>query len=286
MPQLPNEIWDQIWLERCKLGFELRILQPQWVSDGRFHVPAFYAPQPQAFMTQLCHGARQVATKGFYSRISDNPLTGYGGFWWHEKDVLYVDQDFYRELRTPRKAIFMGREHITRVAVDIHIDAGATAVMELLLDWFPRLTQVFQLCSAKMVPDSQFQDFTLLMSGLSSRRWTAPEPLECARRLGPSDGESASTKALPIISFYDMGPCEMIPIDLFIRAQGLSAKARKALPRIDRPFLTDRFHADGKLQFFLFDRDDRPEVITGSVGGSLNEDEGRCPYNSDHVLIV
>ncbi|KAG6364606.1 hypothetical protein INS49_006208 [Diaporthe citri] len=238
MPLLPNEILDQIWLERCKLGFEPRILQPKWVNEGRFHVPAFYAAQPQAFMAQLCHGARAVAAKGFYSRISDNPVTGLGGFWWHEKDVLYVDQDFYRELRTPCKAIFMGRDYITRVAVDIQIDAGATAITELLLDWFPRLSQVFYLCSARLAPASQPWSFASLVSASSSRRWTYPEPPRSLRQPDPA---------------------------------GLGAKLRASVPRKERRYLTGSFHGYEKIPFFVFERDDRPQVI--STGGSLNGDE-------------
>ncbi|KAK7703886.1 hypothetical protein SLS64_008832 [Diaporthe eres] len=272
MPHLPNEIWDQIWLERCQLGFEPRILQPQWVRDGRFHVPAFYAAQSQAFMTQLCHGARRVAAKGFYSRISDNPLTGQGGFWWHEKDVLYVDQDFYRMLRTPRRAIFMGREHITRVAVDINIDAGPTAVAELLLDWFPMLSQLFYLCSARLTPASQPEDFVSLISRSRSRRWIYPKPAQRLRLPNPVVSESASTKSCPIISFWEMGPNLIIPTGLFIRAQGLIAKLRKAVHREAGYDLTDYFHGDQGIPFFVFERDDRPQAI--SVGGSLDENEG------------
>lgn len=69
MPLLPNEILDQIWLERCKLSFEPRILQAKWVREGRLAVPAFYTAQPQEAMTQLCYGSRQVAAKGFYIQI-------------------------------------------------------------------------------------------------------------------------------------------------------------------------------------------------------------------------
>lgn len=45
MSCLPNELWDQIWLERCKLGFEPHIIQAKWVDGGRFYVPAFYTAQ-------------------------------------------------------------------------------------------------------------------------------------------------------------------------------------------------------------------------------------------------
>lgn len=268
MPRLPNEILDQIWLERCKLGFEPCILQPKWVSNGRFHVPAFYAAQSQAFMTQLCHGARAVAAEGFYSRISDNPLTGLGGFWWHEKDVLYVDQDFYYELRTRRKAVFMGQDYITRVALDTQIDADATAVTELLLEWFPKLSQVFHLCSARLTPTSSFRPrgYTI---------W----PFRRTRQPGPLVSESASTKSFPIITFCKMKPRVVISGDLFIRSQGLGAKVRKK-----RLFLSDRFLRGEKVPFFVFERDDRPQVV--SAGGSLSEDQGRCPYNLGHVLVL
>ncbi|KAH8783062.1 hypothetical protein F5883DRAFT_612230 [Diaporthe sp. PMI_573] len=161
MPHLPNEILDQIWLERCKLGFEPRALQAKWVNDGRFNVPAFHTAQPQEPMTQLCRGARNVAAHGFYSRICDDPFTGIGGFWWSENDVLYVDRDFYKMLRIDRKSVFMGRDHIMRIAADIRIDDDADAIAKVLLDWFPKLTQIFFLGSARLMPVSHFKQLGL-----------------------------------------------------------------------------------------------------------------------------
>ncbi|KKY37353.1 hypothetical protein UCDDA912_g02626 [Diaporthe ampelina] len=95
MPRHPNEILDMIWLERCKLSFEPRILQAKWVVLGGKRMPVFYGAQTQAFMTQPCRGSRKVATKGFYTRIFDSASAGDGGSWWDDKDVLYVYEEFY-----------------------------------------------------------------------------------------------------------------------------------------------------------------------------------------------
>lgn len=254
-PKLPNEIWDQIWLERCKMGFEPRIVQAKWVFDGRFHVPAFYTAQPQPVMTQICQGARQVAAKEFYSRISDNPFTGVGGFWWNEKDVLYIDQDFYRQLRTLRMAIFMGRDYITRVAVDIEIDAGGIAMMKLLFDWFPRLSQLFFLCPAQLMLGSKLED--LIPSSYNSSKSYSPR--REVRGLSLAGNEVASTKSLPITAFHPMGFLDMIT--------------------------NDRFRMLGPdIPFFVFMREDG--TLIDDAGDSLSRDEGMCFSNSGHALIV
>lgn len=178
----------------------------------------------------------------------------------------------------------MGRDYITRVAVDIQIDAGATAIAELLLDWFPRLSQVFRLCSARLAPASQSCGFSSLTSASSSRRWTWPKPPRCLRQPDPVVIESASTKSCPIITFREENPRGMISCDLFIRVQGLEAKVRASVPPKDWHYLTDSFHGCESIPFFFFERDDRLQVIR--TGGSLNREEGRYPCSSGHALKV
>lgn len=286
-PKLPNEIWDQIWLERCKMGFEPRIVQAKWVFDGRFHVPAFYTAQPQPVMTQICQGARQVAAKEFYSRISDNPFTGVGGFWWNEKDVLYIDQDFYRQLRTPRMAIFMGRDYITRVAVDIEIDAGGAAMTKLLFDWFPRLSQLFFLCPARLLQASQFKNSIQTIRASPCDPSIPYSPGRSVRGFDLAGSESASTKSLPITTFGPIGswgPLEIIPTDLFIRAQGLVGALHSRIPPEEWRALPSRFRVGEYIPAFIFGREDTTLVISGRDSPSI--DEGMCFYLLCHVLIV
>ena len=196
MPHLPNEIWDQIWLERCKLGFEPRVLQPKWVNDGRFNVPAFHTAQPQEPMTQICRGARNIAAHGFYSRICDDPFTGIGGFWWSENDVLYVDRDFYKMLRIDRKSVFIGRDHITRIAADIGIDDDTDDIAKVLLDWFPKLSQIFFLGYSRLMPVSHFKQL------VRPTRKSVAEREDIGRDIRLLGDESASTKSIPITTSY------------------------------------------------------------------------------------
>lgn len=249
MPRLPNEILDQIWLERCKLGFEPRILQAKWINVGNMRLPVFYVAQPQAFMTQLCHGAREVAAKGFYSRVFGNPSTGDGGFWWNENDVLYIDMEFYHELRPPRKALVLGRDKITHVALDIQIDEEFTTIVGLTVNWFPNLSRVFFTGSARLFSDPEY----------------CAQTVQCPRS---GFSESALTKSFSITSFY---PCYcpkiMIPRKLFIHVQGLTDLLERHFHVEERSCFVETFSSKAShcLQFLIFDRDDARNALGPNV---------------------
>ena len=249
MHRLPNEILDQIWLGRCNLGFEPRIIQAKWVNNGGSYVPAFYGAQPQAFMTQLCHGARDVAAKGFYSRICDDPSTGVGGFWWNEKDVLFVDEDFYNELRADHNARFNGRGCITRVAIDYQIPVRTEAVTKVLLDWFPKLSQIFLLCSTRGINWGRIKNF------VGPSRYN--QMFIRKQAIVPLRNESASTKSLPITTFYKVWfkrLKEAIPCELFFRAHGLEEELHATVPPEEGPFLIGRKGSEEFVHFFLYER--------------------------------
>lgn len=267
MPWLPNEIWDQIWLQANLASLEPRIVQAKWVHDGRFHVPAFYTAQPQPTQTQVCHGSRQVAAKHFYSRIADGPFTGVGGFWWNEKDVLYIDQDFYRQLRSPRMSLFIGRDYITRVAVDISIDAGPAAMTTLLLDWFPRLSQLFFLRPARLEQAPRPRNSFSTIPALPYDPWMDYTPHQSGRVF-----ESASAKSLPITIFRSIGFLRAIPNDLFIRVQGLTDEFHSRVPPKERRALLAHFDVGRSIPFFEFEREGLAFAI--SPRDSLSRDEG------------
>lgn len=262
MPRLPNEILDEIWLERCELGFEPRILQAKWINVGHMRLPAFYVAQPQAFMTQLCHGAREVAAKGFYSRVFDNPSTGDGGFWWNEDDVLYIDVEFYRELHPSRKALVLGRDKITRVALDIQIDEDSTIIVELITDWFPNLSQVFFTGSARLFSDLEYGE----------------EPVQCPR---PEVSESALTKSISITRFYPQCcPKDLIPRKLFVRVQGLTDLVEWYFDNEEMECFIETSWAG--LLFLIFDRDDARSALGPSV--SPHKDGGE--YQRRQCLFI
>lgn len=254
MPRLPNEILDKIWLERCKLGFEPRILQAKWIVLGGHRVPAFYGAQPQAFMTQLCRGAREVAAKGFYMRIFDSPRTGDGGFWWSEKDVLYVDEDFYDDLDLLGSVPITSRDRITRIAVDVQIDDRAELITLLLKRQFLHLSQTFFMCSASL-PVSHYRNFK--------------------GRYCPRGSESASTKTLPIISFREMSrPRLTIAGSIFIHMQGLTAQLKaRAAPEVARALLSDGSHVDNYIYTFVFERGGERQGAESIV--SSDKDDGK-----------
>lgn len=267
MPRLPNEILDGIWLERCNLGFEPRILQEKWINVGHMRLPAFYVAQPQAFMTQLCHGAREVAAKGFYSRVFDNPSTGDGGFWWNKDDVLYIDMEFYRELHPSRKALILGRDKITRVALEIQIDEDSTTIVQLILDWFPNVSRVFSTGSARL---------------FSSRDvWAASD--------GPQSepSESAITKSVPIKGFYgDYCPKIAIPGDLFVRVQGLTGLLNKPVPAEHRARLFEEIHHyHYDIRLYVFNRSETHGKL--DPNGSPCEDRSGCfPQECLYTIIA
>lgn len=255
MPRLPTEILDQIWLERCKIGFEPRILQAKWVNVDQMRIPAFYTTQPQVFTTQLCHGARQVTAKGFYSRVFDNPCTGDGGFWWSDEDVLYIDKDFYRELHPPRKAVVLGRDRITHIALDVQIDEDTTTIVELILHWFPKLSQVFFTGSAQLFSELEYWEFV-----------QCPRPEVC---------ESAIAKSFPITTFHHAAcPRGEIPGDLFIRVQGLTNLLNDIFPDEEmRDHYIDVMYRWGYLGFFIFDCDETYPALVPDRTQSKHESE-------------
>lgn len=284
MPWLPNEIWDQIWLQASLASVEPRIVQAKWVHDGRFHVPAFYTAQPQPILTQVCHGSRQVAAKHLYSRIADGPFTGVGGFWWNEKDVLYVDQDFYRQLRNPRMSLFIGRDYITRIAADIEIDDDATAMTKLLFDWFPRLSQLFYLCPSRLVKASPFKDPDVMTQASPYDPSVSYSPRRSVRGHGLAGRETASTKSLPITTFLSMGSLDPVPSDIFIRVQGLTDELHSRVSPKEWRASSVRLNGGQSIPFFEFEREGSAFDINSR--DSLSRDEGACFANSGHSLAV
>lgn len=250
MPRFPNEILDQIWIERCKL-IEPRILQAKWADVGHVRLPAFYVAQAQASMTQLCRGAREIAAKCFYSRVFDDPVTGDGGFWWNENDVLYIDREFYRELHPSRKAFVLGRDKITHVALDIRIDHDSINIMELIVDWFPNLSRVFFTGSIR------FFSYMDWISGASPQS----EP-----------SESEISKSFPINLFRRAYcPKNAIPGELFIRVQGLTGLLNELVPPEDRARFFELMHNQyDYMRLYVFNRSDTRSTL--DPNGSPSED--------------
>lgn len=246
MSQLPNEILDKIWRELCEISFEPRILEAKWTDVGNMRLPAFYGAQPQAFMTQLCRGAREISTKNFYSRVFEDPCTSESGFWWNEKDVLYIDEPFYDELVPSRKALLSGREKITRVAVDYQINESNRDITELIADWFPNLSQTLFLSSTR---------------------------LTLGRSSVPMGHDSAVAKLLPITTFHKQSwPPVVVPSELFIRTQGIEGELNAWVPPGERFHFLETFYSNERVPFFRFERNHGHHVPY--LEGSLKEDKG------------
>ncbi|POS70290.1 hypothetical protein DHEL01_v211314 [Diaporthe helianthi] len=266
---LPSELLDQIWLERCKLGFEPRILQPKWVDNGRFYVPNFYTAQPQEQMTQLCRGARNVTEwNGFYSRILDDPSTGVGGFWWSEQDVLYIDSLFFERLRLDRNAIFMGRQLIRRVGIDLKVKSYTSGIESVVRKWFPMCSQLFFMASASALPASQRKQLVQPTSNpvcngerIIYDRWI------------PLGHESEQKKSIPITAFYkvseygledDISDIDFPDVYWYKTTEGFTALGH---PGSGKPQLQDawmdrlKLSIFGFLEFFIFERDEELEVL-------------------------